>query len=76
MQKNKKDCPCKGCTDRNAYCHMKGRCPHGYTEWREEHIAEIKQMHENEDKYKKTFTAAQEKRHFNYIKKGQGNTKR
>ena len=59
------DCPCKGCQDRNATCHMKGHCRHGYTEWAKEHEA----RREEERRRKPFYTEASEKRHRAWIKR-------
>lgn len=70
------ECPCRiDCPDRNGRCHMKGNCPHNYDKWAEENAIE----RENRWKAKKNqiaTTAAKERRHFNYIKYGKGQTRR
>lgn len=72
-----KECPCKkDCPDRNAICHTKGNCPHGYSEWAEEHKKEVEKYHEEKLKHLPSATAAKDRRHFNWIKYGQGNAKK
>lgn len=70
-------CPCsRDCPDRNAYCHMKGNCPHGFDDWAKEHAEEKKQIKEAKKKDIPHWTVAQTRRHFDYIRNGQGNTKK
>ena len=69
-------CPCKGCKDRNAYCHMKGKCPHDFEGWLKEHQALKEKIKEAKKADMPHWTKAQELRHFNYIKFGQGNSKK
>ena len=70
-------CPCtKDCADRNAKCHNKGNCPHGYDVWWEEHLEEKERIYKVKQAALNTRTAAKDRRHFNYIKYGQGNSKR
>ena len=70
-------CPCsRDCPDRNAHCHMKGKCPHGFDEWAEEHKEYKKQIEEAKQINVPHWTKAQETRHFNWVKYGQRNSKK
>lgn len=69
-------CPCYGCMDRNATCHMKGKCPHGFDEWNKEQEQRREMILKAKCFDVPHWTKANEQRHFNWIKKGQGNTKR
>lgn len=69
-------CPCKGCQDRSANCHKKGNCPHGYEDWQKEHEEERDRINREKEKRLPSWTAAQERRHFNWVKFGQGNSKK
>ena len=70
-------CPCHGCKDRNGICHTeKGNCPHDFEGWRKEHEKEREERNKKKALDVPRYTKAQETRHFNYIKGGQGNTKR
>jgi hypothetical protein len=68
-------CPCYGCCDRNEKCHTKGNCPHGYEEWAKEHKEYTDRIKEAKRAEIPRWTRAQEVRHFNWVKHGQGNSK-
>ena len=70
-------CPCHGCKDRNATCHTeKGNCPHDFKGWLKEHEAERDEANKAKAIEASRWTDAQVKRHINWIKYGQGNSKR
>jgi hypothetical protein len=70
-------CPCsKDCPDRNATCHMKGKCPHDFEEWAKENEEERERIHDFKMSKLPPVTAAKERRHFNWIKSGLGNSKK
>lgn len=73
----KMECPCsKDCPDRNAKCHMKGNCPHNWDKWYEEHEKEKQLIRAYKEERQAPVTAAKEKRHFNWVKYGDRNTRR
>lgn len=73
----KMECPCsRDCPDRSAKCHTKGNCPHKWYEWYEEHEKEREAINKKKAMLAVRYTRAQELRHFNWIKYGDGNTRR
>ena len=69
-------CPCtRTCPDRNAKCHMKGNCPHGYDQWLEEHEKEREENDRKKAADASQWTDAQERRHIQALKHGKGNTR-
>ena len=71
------ECPCRNCQDRNALCHTeKGNCPHGYKEWAKANAEERERVHDLKMSKLPPLTAAKERRHFNWIKYGEKNTRR
>lgn len=68
----KMECPCsRDCPDRNATCHMKGKCPHNWDKWHEEHEKERERIRKLKLSKLPSITAAKEKRHFDWVKNGQ-----
>jgi hypothetical protein len=55
---------------------MKGKCPHGFDEWNKEQEQRREMILKAKCFDVPHWTKANEQRHFNWIKKGQGNTKR
>ena len=69
-------CPCtRTCPDRNAKCHMKGNCPHGYDQWLEEHERERDEVNRKKAFEASRWTDAEVKRRINFIKHGQVNVR-
>lgn len=68
-------CPCIGCKDRNAVCHTKGKCPHGFEDWKKEQLLRKEIIRKAKAKDVPHWTKAQETRHFDYIKHGQEKTR-
>ena len=71
-----RECPCHGCKDRNAICHTKGNCPHDFEGWLKEHEKDRDEANKKKAFEASRWTDAQVKRHINWIKYGQGNSKR
>ncbi len=70
-------CPCsRDCPDRNEFCHTKGKCPHGFDDWAEEHKENRAKIRQEKQADVPKWTKAQETRHFNWVKYGQGNSKK
>ena len=55
---------------------MKGNCQHGWDKWYEEHEKEKQLIRAYKEERQAPVTAAKEKRHFNWVKYGDRNTRR
>jgi hypothetical protein len=55
---------------------MKGKCPHDFDGWAKENEEERERIHDFKMSKLPPVTAAKERRHFNWIKSGLGNSKK